>query len=113
MPKDFDERANLCASPGLTAVPPLAGGEEVALLNLTPGGETQSFALPKIRTEITLEVAGRTRETRAPYVDTIILDTAVVPGPAQVVVEMVWRAVFKAPRRMKDAKVTIAEREDA
>ncbi|APR88054.1 putative exported protein [Minicystis rosea] len=36
LPLDHDDRANLCASPGLTAVPPLVGGEDVALLNLTP-----------------------------------------------------------------------------
>lgn len=113
MPLDHDERANLCASPGLTAVPPLRGGEEVALLNLTPGGGALSFRLPRITVEVTLKVKGRAPETLAPYLDTVVLDTLEARAPAEVAVELVWRASFQPPRRLKDAEVVIVEREAA
>lgn len=113
LPSDYDDRANLCSSPGLTAVAPLVGGEEVGLLNLTPGGRTRSFRLPHIRVEVSLKVPGRTCEVLVPYVDTVLIDTAAPPQPALAVVEMVWRASFRAPRRMKDVDITIVEREAA
>lgn len=112
LPLDHDDRANLCASPGLTAVPPLTGGEDVALLNLTPGGGTLSFRLPKIRVRTTLHAQGREPESLTPYLDTVLIDTVRVPDTSDVVVEMVWRAVFRPPRRMKSAKLVVTE-EDA
>jgi hypothetical protein len=111
-PLDHDDRANLCASPGLIATPPLAGGEDVALLNLTPGGGLVSFRLPRIRIEVAFDAKGRERETRTPYLDTVLIDTLEVPETADVVVELVWRAAFRPPRRMKDARLLLTE-EDA
>jgi hypothetical protein len=113
LPLDHDDRANLCASPGLTATPPLLGGEDVALLNLTPGGGSLSFRLPRLRVSVRLTAKGREPETLTPYVDTILIDTIRVPAPSDVVVEMVWRAVFRPPRRMKDAKLRVTEEEVA
>ncbi|WP_437601964.1 DUF2169 domain-containing protein [Sorangium sp. So ce590] len=113
LPLDHDDRANLCASPGLTAVPPLAGGEDVALLNLTPGGGTLAFRLPKIRIVASLLAAGREPQTLTAYLDTVVLDTLGVPESADVVVELVWRAAFRPPRRMKDAKIVVTEEEVA
>jgi hypothetical protein len=110
MPLDHDDRSNLCASPGLAAVPPLRGGEDVALLNLTPGGGKTSFRLPKIRVEVTLKVKDRAPETLAPYVDTVLIDAL---APEGVAVELVWRAAFRPPRRMKDAEVIVTEQEIA
>jgi hypothetical protein len=110
MPLDHDDRFNLCASPGLTAVPPLRGGEDVALLNLLPGGGTTSFRLPKIKVEVTLKVKDRAPEVLVPYVDTVLIDTL---APTGVAVELVWRAAFRPPRRMKDAEIVIVEREAA
>jgi hypothetical protein len=112
LPLDHDDRSNLCASPGLTATPPLLGGEDVALLNLTPGGGSLSFKLPRLRVTTTLQAPGRDPETLTPYLDTVLIDTMRVPDTSDVVVEMVWRAVFKPPRRMKLAKLVITE-EDA
>jgi hypothetical protein len=111
LPLDHDDRANLCASPGLTAVPPLAGGEDVALLNLTPGGGTVSFRLPRIRVTTTLHAKGRDLEKVTPYLDTVLIDTLRVPEESDVVVEMVWRAAFRPPRRMKDARLVVAAEE--
>jgi hypothetical protein len=109
-PDDFDDRFNLCASPGLVAEPPLAGGEPVRLLNLTPGGGALSFDLPKVSLEVEFRVKGRDPEVRAPYLDTVLIDTYMA-GPAKpVAIEMVWRAYVKAPRRLKDARIIVRER---
>jgi hypothetical protein len=113
LPLDHDDRANLCASPGLTAVPPLVGGEAAALLNLTPGGGALSFRLPKIRIRATLHAKGREPATLRPYLDTVVIDTLEVPKTADVVVELVWRAAFRPPRRMKDAMIVVTEEEVA
>jgi hypothetical protein len=113
LPADHDDRSNLCASPGLTATPPLTGGEEVALWNLTPGGGSVSFRLPRLRVSVTLQVKGRPPETLTPYLDTVLLDTLAPRPPALVLVELVFRAAFRAPRRMKDAEILVREREAA
>lgn len=109
LPHDHDDRANLCASPGLTAVPPLAGGEDCALLNLTPGGGSVTFRLPKQLVQVALHAPGREPEVIRPYLDTVLVDTLRVPETSDIVVEMVWRAVFHPPRRLKDAKLVISE----
>jgi len=109
LPQDHDDRANFAATPGLTASPPLAGGEDVALVNLTRGGGSVSFKLPKIRVRVRFDAKGREPAVVTPYVDTVILDTLHAKDPTDVVVELVWRAPFPAPRRMKDASFTISE----
>jgi hypothetical protein len=130
-PLDQDDRVNLCASPGLIAVPPLVGGDDVALLNLTPGGGAWSFRLPKIRITASLLAVGREPQKLTPYLDTVVIDTLTVPGltsgapgrpsapfasnpeSAKAVVELVWRAAFLPPRRMKDATIVVTEEEVA
>jgi len=113
LPHDHDDRSNLCASPGLTASPPLAGGEDVALVNLTPGGGSLSFRLPRVRLVVSLQARGREPETVRPYLDTVLIDTLRVPETSDVLVELVWRAVFHPPRRMKDATLVVTEEEVA
>jgi hypothetical protein len=108
LPLDHDERANLCASPGLTATPPLVGGERIALLNLTPGGGTESLQLPRIRVAVTFSAKEREPVTLRPYLDTVLIDT-LAAGEARAVLELVWRAAFKPTRRMKDARIVVAE----
>jgi hypothetical protein len=109
LPLDHDDRVNLCASPGLIAVPPLAGGEAAVLLNLTPGGGSVSFGLPRTRVLVTLEAKGRSPEILIPRLDTVLLDTLATKAPADVVIELVWRASFRPPRRMKNAEITVSE----
>jgi hypothetical protein len=113
LPLDHDDRSNLCASPGLTAVPPLVGGEDVALLNLTPGGGPLSFRLPKLKLAVTLQTKGQTPETRTPYLDTVLIDTLRMHEGTDAVVELVWRAAFAGVRRMKDAKLVVTAEEVA
>jgi hypothetical protein len=107
LPLDHDDRANLCASPGLTAVPPLRGSEDVALLNLTPGGGAVGFRLPRLRVAVTLRVKGREPETLAPYLDTVLIDTVRVPETSDVIVELVYRAAFRPSRRLKEARLSV------
>jgi hypothetical protein len=109
LPLDHDDRSNLCASPGLTAVPPLQGGEDAALMNLTPGGGALAFRLPALRVAVTLRVNERDPQTRRPYLDTVLIDTLNVNETTDVIVEMVWRASFLPPRRLKDARIIVTE----
>src|SRR5262245_20080976 len=112
-PLDQDDRANLCASPDLIATPPLRGGEEAALLNLQPDGGATMFLLPKVGVSIEFRVKDRPPEVFRPHLDTVVIDTLANPRKEErpLTVEYVWRASVKAPRRMKDAKVLIRERE--
>lgn len=120
-PKDFDLRANQAATPELVARPQLVGGEEGALQNLTPNGGTLSFVLPRVRLGITFRVKGREPESFTPTIDTVILDTLIVPraqvegkpaGPplSPLTVELVWRASVRAPRRPAEATIVIEEK---
>lgn len=123
-PLDFDERANQAASPGLVSVPPFAGGEEGAIENLTPGGGTVSFRLPSLRCEIAFRQKTQDTVRLTPYLDTVILDTwsppilraakkkdpeAPEPPDAPLVVELVYRAAVRAPKRMQELEVTVKE----
>ena len=112
-PPDQDDRCHLCATPDLVASPPLKGGEEVALLNLQPGGGGTLFMLPRVGVEIEFRVKDRVPEVIRPYLDTVVIDTLANPRKEDkpLTVEYVWRASVKAPRRMKDARVIIRERE--
>lgn len=110
LPDDFDDRFNLCASPGLIATPPLTGGEPVRLLNLTPQGGAVTFDLPKVHLEIEFRVKGREPEIFTPYLDTVLIDTYAIGPEKPLAVEMVWRAYVKAPRHLKDARIIVRER---
>ncbi len=106
LPLDRDDRANLCASPGLTASPPLAGGEQVALMNLVPGGGLLQFVLPKLR--LTIKQTAREQTlTHVPHLDTVLIDTLAPEAPSRVTVELVWRAIARAPRRMRDLRLRV------
>lgn len=116
LPLDHDDRTNLCASSGLTATPPFEGGEAVALTNLTPGGGTVAFRLPKIRLTMTLAASGvgsPPPRSETPHLDTVLIDTLDVPEGAVAVVELVWRAAFPHPKRLKEARITLTEEEIA
>ena len=120
-PSDFDDRANQAAPPELIASPMLVSGEEGALTNLSIGGGTLSFVLPRVKLELTFRVKGRDPEIVRPALDTVVLDTLVLPresvgegappGPiaSQLVVELVWRASVRAPRSANDATIRVEE----
>jgi len=113
-PTDFDPRANHCAPPELITRAPLQGGEEGALLNLTPHGGTVPFVLPRLALRSRFEVKGRAHEEVRPVLDTVVLDTlAPALSPAHrasaMVLELVWRCSVAAPRRPGDATIHLWE----
>jgi hypothetical protein len=110
-PIDQDDRVNLCASPGLHSDIPLRGNEEVALLNLVPGGGATKFYLPGAGVEIEFHAKNRSPERFVPHLDTLIIDTLQLEPDEPIGVELVWRASIKAPRRMKDVRVIVRELE--
>jgi len=80
-------------------------------MNLTPGGGAVGFRLPKIRVTAALRFPGREPQMATPFLDTVVLDALAARGPGEVVVELVWRAAFARPRRMKDAELVVREEE--
>jgi hypothetical protein len=110
LPKDFDDRANLCASPGLNSPVPLRGGEDGALMNLTPGGGTVTFVLPRIPLELVFIVEGRAPESVFPSIDTLLIDTLPNEADTRMTIELVMRASIAAPRKLKTAMIVAKER---
>ncbi len=112
-PLDSDDRANRCASPGMFADPALRGGEEVSLLNITPGGGAVAFALPTVRLRIDHEQRVPKQELKreriAPVLDTVIIDTLFAPARNRVAVELVWRTLTHPPRSLKHATIVVRE----
>lgn len=110
LPLDFDDRANQCASPGLTRDEPFRGGEPLALTNLTPKGGVVELGVPTIPLEIAFCVPGRDDVVFHPHLDTLVVDTLVLhPDGPLVTLELVWRASVVAPRKAKDATVRVME----
>ncbi len=110
LPKDFDDRSNLVASPGLVMSPPLRGGEEGAFINLTPGGDKLAFVLPRVPIEVVFLVEGRPPETFQPAIDTLLLDTLPRDDGLPLTIEMVMRASVVAPRKMKGTTIIVREK---
>lgn len=117
LPSDFDDRANLAATPELVSSTPLIGGEEGALTNLTLGGGSLGFVLPRIRLALRFRVPGREDESFRPPIDTVVLDTVALPEsegtstarPTPLVLELVWRASVRAPRFVAETEVIVEE----
>jgi hypothetical protein len=120
-PGDYDDRASFSAPEGLVSSAPLKGGEEGALINLTPGGGTLSFQLPRLRVAIVFRVKGREEERFAAPIDTLVLDTVAVPPPtidrtgntawsSPLTIELVMRAFVGAPLRWSSGEIVIEER---
>jgi hypothetical protein len=109
-PDDFDDRFNVCASPGLWSREPLRGGERVALLNLVPGGGATTLALPAVVLDLTVHAPGRAPQLFTPHLDTVLVDTLAVGPDKPVAVELTWRIETRPPRRLHDAVVVVRER---
>jgi hypothetical protein len=104
LPQDFDTRYFQCA-PEDQQIDYPRGGEEVALLNLTPKGRTR-FRLPA---NLTLPIAFITQEREvdeiAAVVDTVLIE------PDQQRFSLVWRAARALRRNLREVtEVRIAER---
>ncbi|MBM4356718.1 MAG: DUF2169 domain-containing protein [Deltaproteobacteria bacterium] len=106
LPRDRDPRASSWASPGLHAAAGFVGGEEIALLNVTPGGGLLRSVLPvcTVRLETVL---GARREHLQPSLDGVVLDTLSPEDGSALTAELVWRAVLPVPRRLADLGVVV------
>lgn len=90
LPADFDDRFFNGASPELTSPRPLAGGEEVRVLNASAGG-LLSFRLPSVLLEVALSIKGAAAH-HAPSLDTVVIE----PDAGRVLVT--WRVTVPTRR---------------
>ncbi len=77
------------------------------------GGGATAFLLPRVGVEIEFRVPDRPPEVTRPHLDTVLIDLLHNPRKEErpLTIEYVWRASIKAPRRMKDARIIVRERE--
>jgi hypothetical protein len=93
-PADYRDEHENCAPPDQVFSKPLAGGESVYLANLHPEGPL-SFQIPRLRLEVEAVIDGRSQVAR-PHLDTVLFDAAAKT------VELVWRASFRCPPKMRN-----------
>ena len=83
----------MCAAPGLVFEEPLRGGEAVRIAGVHAQA-LLDFALPRQLLRIDAIVDGQP-DTRRPHLDTVVVDSDAL------MLEMVWRAVFRCPAKMR------------
>lgn len=93
-PPDYREEHEHCAPPEFVFRQPLGGGERVTVDGVRPDG-TIDFVLPKQRIVVDGLIDGTVVERR-PHLDTVVLDTDAM------LLELVWRALFRCPPKMRD-----------
>jgi hypothetical protein len=93
-PADYDTAHENCAAPEWLFREPLRGGEGVNLTGVSDVGPL-AFSLPKFRVLIEARIDGQLTERR-PHLDTVVVDS---DGQ---VLELVWRALFRCPARMRN-----------
>lgn len=92
-PSDYRPEHEHCAAPGLVFEEPLRGGEAVRIAGVHAQA-LLDFALPRQLLRIDAIVDGRP-DTRRPHLDTVVVDSDAL------MLEMVWRAVFRCPAKMR------------
>ena len=93
-PHDYQEEHENCATEDFVFMPPLVGGESVVLSGVHAAGPL-AFALPKHRVLIEAVIDGQVVERR-PHLDTVVLDTSAM------LVELVWRGLYRCPSKMRN-----------
>ncbi|MDP9044240.1 MAG: DUF2169 domain-containing protein [Pseudomonadota bacterium] len=92
-PTDYREEHENCATEDLVFREPLRGGEAVRITGVHAAGPLD-FVLPKLRVLVEARIDGATIERR-PHLDTVVVDSD------GMVLELVWRALFKCPTKMR------------
>jgi hypothetical protein len=93
-PRDYkDEHENFAAA-DLVFREPLRGGEPVRLVGVRQEG-LLAFELPKWQVVVRGQIGGRAVERR-PHLDTVVVDTDAM------LLELVWRGLFRCPPKMRD-----------
>ena len=98
-PADYREEHENCASPDFVFHDPLRGGEPVIVSGVHEAG-TVAFTLPKIRILVEASIDGGTVERR-PHLDTVVVDSDAM------MLELVWRALFRCPPKMRNRFTSI------
>lgn len=91
-PDDYQEEHENCAPPDFVFREPLRGGEPITVSGVH--GEDIAFSVPKVRILAQASIDGATIERR-PHLDTIVIDSDAM------IVELVWRALYRCPTRMR------------
>lgn len=91
-PPDYREEHENCAPPDLVFRQPLRGGEPVTVTGVHSAGQL-AFVLPKHRILVEAQIDGTVVERR-PHLDTVVVDSDAL------VLELVWRALFRCPAKM-------------
>ena len=92
-PADYREAHENCAPDDMVFQEPLRGGEAVCIAGVHGDGALD-FALPKLRLLVAAEIDGALIERR-PHLDTVVVDSDAM------VLELVWRALFRCPPKMR------------
>jgi len=92
-PADYSAAHENCAAEGLVFREPLRGGEEVRVTGVRADGAL-GFVLPKHRVVVEAVIDGAAVERR-PHLDTVVVDSDAM------VLELVWRALFRCPTKMR------------
>jgi hypothetical protein len=104
-PADYREEHENFAAPGLRFDTPLRGGERVAVSGVR-APHALDFALPKWRVLIDAAIDREIVERR-PHLDTVVIDSDAL------VLELVWRALFRCPPKMRQRFVAARVRAKA
>jgi hypothetical protein len=91
-PDDYREEHENCAPPDFVFREPLRGGEPVFVTGVQAAGPL-AFNLPKQRIVVDADIDGAVVERR-PHLDTVVVDSDAL------VLELVWRALFRCPGKM-------------
>ena len=93
-PADYREEHENCAPEDFVFRSPLRGGEPVALTGVHPAGPL-GFTLPRYRLLVEAVIDSEV-VARRPHLDTVVLDTSAM------LVELVWRGLYRCPPKMRD-----------
>ena len=91
-PADYKEQHENCAPEDLVFREPLRGGEVVRITGVNASGPP-NFVLPKLRLVVEAAIDGTAIERR-PHLDTVVVDSDAM------VLELIWRALFRCPTKM-------------
>jgi hypothetical protein len=89
LPDDYDPAYALSSPVDQRLPAPLAGGERVELLNLTPGGRL-IFEIPRVRLEFT-SIFGRRRESHPSQLAAVLVE------PDEMRLSIVWQSTLRVP----------------
>ncbi|WP_067064992.1 DUF2169 family type VI secretion system accessory protein [Roseateles chitosanitabidus] len=104
-PADYRPEHEHCAAPGLVFEEPLRGGEPVRIAGVHADA-VLDFVLPKRLLRVDALIDGQA-DTRRPHLDTVLVDSDAL------MLEMVWRTVFRCPSKMRRrfTSITVSAKE--